>query len=216
LKASASRAFRLPTYTDLYYHDPATLGNPNLVPETAWSYEGGLLWDRGGHYKAEITVFERRVENDIDYVRASSADLWHAENLGRVDFTGVETFFELRLPHRQRLDVSYTGLYGAQNALNGVESRYVFNYPVNDVVVSWQGALPGNVVARSRLGVTERHTRDPYALWDASVGREFRHVAAHLAFSNLTNTQYQEIEGVAMPGRSVVIGMDLFVTTKKR
>jgi len=42
LKASASRAFQLPTYTDLYYHDPANAGNPNLLPETAWSYEGGV------------------------------------------------------------------------------------------------------------------------------------------------------------------------------
>jgi iron complex outermembrane recepter protein len=150
LKGSASRAFRLPTYTDLYYHDPVTLGNPNLLPETAWSYEGGLLWDYGGRCKATLTVFERRVENDIDYVRASSADLWHAENLGRVDFTGVETSFELSLPHRQRLAASYTGLYGAQSALNGLESEYVFDYPVNDAVISWQGALPGNLVARSR------------------------------------------------------------------
>lgn len=97
-----------------------------------------------------------------------------------------------------------------------LESRYVFNYPVNDAVVSWQGALPGNLVARSRIGVTERYTRDPYALWDASIGREFSHLAAHLAFSNVTGTQYQEIEGVTMPGRSVVFGMDLFVTPNKR
>ena len=64
-----------------------------------------------------------------------------------------------------------------------LESRYVFNYPVNDAVVSWQGALPGNLVARSRIGVTERYTRDPYALWDASIGREFSHLAAHLEHS---------------------------------
>ena len=40
-RASASRAFRLPSYTDLYYHDPANIGSPNLRPERAWSYEGG-------------------------------------------------------------------------------------------------------------------------------------------------------------------------------
>ncbi len=69
LKASASRAFRLPTYTDLYYHDPTTLGDPNLQPETAWNYEAGLLWDQGGRYKAGIAVFERREKNDIGYIR---------------------------------------------------------------------------------------------------------------------------------------------------
>ena len=29
LRGSVSRAFRLPTYTDLYYHDPANVGSPN-------------------------------------------------------------------------------------------------------------------------------------------------------------------------------------------
>ena len=28
-----SRAFRIPTYTDLYYSDPANVGNPNLRPD---------------------------------------------------------------------------------------------------------------------------------------------------------------------------------------
>jgi len=41
LRASASRAFRLPSYTDLYYASPSTVGNPNLKPESATSYEAG-------------------------------------------------------------------------------------------------------------------------------------------------------------------------------
>ncbi len=213
LKASASRAFRLPTYTDLYYSDPATLGNPNLKPETAWSYEGGLLWDRGGRYKAEVTVFERREKNDIDYARAaSSAGRYQATNIQSLNFTGVETSFGIRLPRQQEIKFSYTGLYGAQKPLSGIQSRYAFNYPVADALVSWQGTLPGKVVARSRLGVVSRYRQDPYAVWDADIGREFEHVAAHLSFSNLTDTQYEEIQGVIMPGRSVIFGIDLFVS----
>jgi iron complex outermembrane recepter protein len=214
LIGSASRAFRLPTYTDLYYHDPATLGNPNLLPETAWSYEGGLLWDEGGRFHAQVVIFERREQNDIDYVRASPADRWHAENIARVNFTGVETFLQVRLPHQQQVEIAYTGLYGAQAGLNGLESEYVFNYPVNDGFVSWQGKLPGNFVARSRLGAVQRYQREAYALWDAAIGREFRYMAAHLSFSNLSNTQYQELPGVAMPGRSVIFGMDLFIRSR--
>ena len=41
IRASVSRAFRLPTFTDLYYHDPANRGSPDLRPESAWSYEAG-------------------------------------------------------------------------------------------------------------------------------------------------------------------------------
>jgi iron complex outermembrane receptor protein len=211
LKGSASRAFRLPTYTDLYYHDPANVGNPNLQPETAWSYEGGLVWDRGGRYKAEVTVFERREKNDIDYVRSSPTDIFRATNIQRLNFTGVETSLEMRLPRSQRVNISYTGLQGAQQALNGLESKYIFNYPVQNAVFAWQGRLPWSLIARSRVGVTSRFERDPYALWDAALAREFNHVAAHLGFSNLTSTKYEEIQGVAMPGRSVVFGLEFFV-----
>jgi iron complex outermembrane receptor protein len=216
LKGSASRAFRLPTYTDLYYSDPANLGDPNLKPETAWSYEGGLLWDRGGRYKAELTIFDRREKNDIDYVRSSPAQKWQAANIESLNFTGVETSLEVRLPRQQRLAFAYTGLHGAQAALNGLESQYVFNYPIDDGAISWQGMLPGQFVARSRVGVIYRFARDPYALWDVAVAREFSHVAAHLGLSNLTDTQYQEIQGVAMRGRSVVFGLEFFITKKGR
>jgi outer membrane cobalamin receptor len=37
LRASASRSFRVPTYTDLYYHDPGNLGSPNRLPEHGWT-----------------------------------------------------------------------------------------------------------------------------------------------------------------------------------
>jgi iron complex outermembrane receptor protein len=215
LQASASRGFRLPTYTDLYYTDPDHVANPKLLPETAWSFEGGLLWDQGGRYKAEVTFFQRRETNDIDYVRASSSESWQAENIAQLNFTGADASIEMRLG-RQRFDVAYTGLFGSESALGGLQSEYIFNYPSNNARVSWQGTLPGNIVARTRLAVVQRYARDPYALWDASVGREFKNFGAHLAFSNLTNTGYQEIAGVAMPGRSIIFGMDVFVRGKKR
>src|SRR5579872_3460703 len=69
LRASASHAFRLPTYTDLYYHDPANLGSPNLRPERAWSYEAGLNWAPATRLRADLAVFHRRERDGIDYVR---------------------------------------------------------------------------------------------------------------------------------------------------
>ncbi len=193
------------------------MGNPNLKPETAWSYEGGLVWDEGDRYKAEVTVFERREKNDIDYVRSvSSGGPYQATNINSINFTGVETSFGMRLPRSQEMDLSYTGLYGAQQALNGLQSKYIFNYPVADAVVAWQGKLPGKLIARSRIGVASRYSSDPYGVWDADIGREFEYAAVHLAFSNLSDTQYEEVQGVIMPGRSVIFGIDLFVRKKGR
>lgn len=226
LRASASRAFRLPSYTDLDYHDPANVGNPQLGPESAWDYEGGLLWAHGENLKLDLTVFERRDRNVIDYVLRDCATIplselpstiscssqvtgiYHAENLQRLNFTGVEASVEVRLPRDGRLLVGYTALYGAREALGQLQTRYAFNYPVNDGVIGWTGKLPGKLIARTRIGVVDRYSSDPYALWDAALAREFNHVTAHLVVSNLSNSQYEEIQGVVMPGRSLVFGLN--------
>src|SRR5439155_1342690 len=121
-----------------------------------------------------------------------------------------------RLPREQCLQFAYTGLYGAQDPLNGQQTKYTFNYPTNDAIVIWQGTLPGKFIARSRVGMVDRYQKGPYALWDASIGREFRNVRAHVSFANITDTQYEEIERVIMPGRSVLFGLDFFLRSKPR
>ena len=210
LKVSASHAFRLPSYTDLYYHDPANLGNPNLRPERAWDFEGGVLWNPRGRLESELTVFHRRDRDVIDYVRSSASSPFTAENIQKLNFTGVEASLGLALPAGGRLQISYTGLHGVQEALTGSEAKYTLRYPTQDAVIAWNGQLPGKFIARTRIGILARYGSDPYSLWDAAVAREFGHVAAHLGLSNITDTQYQEIQGVVMPGRSVLFGLDFF------
>src|SRR5262249_49320415 len=119
LKASASHAFRLPSYTDLYYHDPGNVGSPDLRLEKSWDFEGGLQWTPGGRYKADITVFHRRDRDVIDYLLDASTNppIYRATNIQNLNFTGVETSFDIRLPRDQEVQLAYTGLYGAQQPL---------------------------------------------------------------------------------------------------
>ena len=237
LKGSVSHAFRLPTYTDLYYHDPANVGNPSLRPESAWSYEGGLQWDRGGRVSVSATVFHRRDRDVIDYTKCLAGetsalvpcdDKWHALNVDALNFTGVEAAVQFRLPHANNVTFAYTGLHGSQAELQAVMSRYAFNHLTNNGTIAWHGKLPGKVIARSRVGVAQRYCSsaacavgltdasrgDAYALWDAAFSRQFSYVTARLAFSNLTSTRHEEIQNVLMPGRSVLFGVE-FVFPKK-
>jgi iron complex outermembrane receptor protein len=111
LRASAGHAFRLPTYTDLYYSDPTSVGNPNLKPETSWSYEAGLDWTPSGRASLELTGFQNRIGNSIDYVKTSPDARYQASNTGAVAFTGAETALHLRLPGTQQIELAYTGIH---------------------------------------------------------------------------------------------------------
>jgi len=215
LRASASHAFRLPDYTELYYSDPIHLGNPNLKPETAWSYEGGLLLALGRGITASADVFHHRDQNVIDYARTDAAATLNpntpyvAENIHNLNFTGVELSLRWQLPKQQRIELSYTGMHGAGSTLAGEQYLYVFNYPVNAGVATWWSKTPGGFDSRFRLAALQRYGQDVYPLVEWTVGREFRYVTPYLQLTNLTDTKYQEIAGVAMPGRAVIAGMEL-------
>ncbi len=211
VRASLSRGFRLPSYTELYYHDPADIGNPNLRPERAWGSEAGLDFYPGGRWTASATVFERRERDVIDYVRYSLTDPWQATNYDRLNFTGVETALKARLPRRNILEVGYTFLHGSQNVLPGTFSKYVFNYPVHEAVADWQALWPHDVITRARLGALDRFGNDPYALLDLYAAWSHGRIHPFFQMTNTTNTIYQEIQGVAMPTRSVLGGFEVKV-----
>lgn len=216
LRGSASAAFRVPSYTDLYYHDPANLGNPNLLPERAWSYEGGLDWNAGKKVRGELVAFHRRETNGIDYVRTSLADISRATNIQNLQFTGVEASLSLQPAAWQQIDLRYTGMHGTRDSLPGVISEYAFNFPSNLAVASWQVSLPWGISARTRVGALQRLERDTYALWDIYLAATRGRIHPFLQFTNLINTAYQEIRGVPMPGRGVVGGVELAVFTRKK
>lgn len=212
LRAAASRAFRLPSYTELYYSDPTDLGNPNLRPESATSYEAGADAYIRTNLHASLTVFQRRDTNVIDYVRANPNDIWVATNFDKLHFTGMEasTVWEPRTG--QRLSVTFSALRGVNASDQQIlESKYTFNYPVHSAVLAWNGTIWKNFIARTRLGVLDRLDQSAYALWDVSAGYSAGRVRPFLQLSNLTNTSYQEITGVSMPGRSIVGGVELYV-----
>lgn len=208
LRAAGGYGFRLPTYTDLYYSDPTTIGNPDLKPESAWSGEGGADWYAGSKITASLTLFYSRQHDAIDYVRANPGQLWRAANLSGLVFTGAESSVNWQATSRQSLRFSWATLHGAQAALHGLESEYIFNYPVNNANAEWVGQFAG-VVARNRVGVVQRYQQAPYPVWDASVARERGWIHPYLEATNLSNTGYEEIQGVRMQGRSLVGGLEL-------
>lgn len=208
IRAAASRAFRLPDYTDLYYSDPTTVGNPNLRPETAWTLESGVEWTNGGRLRAEATVFQNRVRNGIDYVQYAGDTVWQAENIDALNLTGVEAAVTVQIKRNQLLKFSYTGMHGAEGAIANANSRYLFSFPSQNGVATWEGSLPRGIIARTRVGVLQRYAQSSYTLWDASAAYNRSRLHPYIQLSNVTNTSYQEIQGVVMPGRTYMAGCE--------
>ena len=168
----------------------------------------------GGAVAFDVTAFHRRERNDIDYVRSSPAVPWQATNIDNLNFTGVEAAVRFRLPKSQAIDLSYTALHGSQAPLAGLASKYVFEYPIHNAAFSWTGQFKNEIGVRSRVGLVQRVGHDLYPLWDLSFCRMTGWARPYLQFSNLSNTDYEEIPAVAMPGRSVIGGLELILSRR--
>lgn len=216
LRASAGHGFRLPTYTDLYYSDPTTIGNANLKPESGWSFDGGVDWYANAKTMASLTAFYSRQHDAIDYVRANEGDPWQAENLTGLRFSGMEGSLRWTPTKNETLQLAWTGLIGAQKALHGLESEYVFNYPVNNASFEWTDALKDAYLLRTRVAVTERYHQTLYPVWDVEMAREKGWLHPYVRMANLSNTGYQEIAGVPMQGRSFQGGVEVQIARRGR
>jgi iron complex outermembrane receptor protein len=230
LRASGGYGFRLPTYTDLYYSDPTTIGNSNLKPESAWSGEAGADWAPSSRFSVSATGFYSRQHDAIDYVRAASlpnshlpagciVNTWCATNLSGLRFAGVESSANWMLAKGHTVQVAWTHLVGAQPPLNGLQSEYALNYPVENLHATWTAELGHALLMTNSVAITKPYQQrgtapwnaTPYPVWNAALTRAAGKLRPYLRLGNLSNTGYQEINGVAMPGRSITGGVSLWL-----
>ena len=215
LRASSGYGFRIPTYTDLYYSDPVTRGNPGLKPESAWSGDSGMDWTPRRRVSLSVTGFYTRQHNTIDYVRAAQTQPWQAVNLAGPRFAGVETYMTWQPAKTQTIRLAWTTLYGSRASLQGLQSEYVFNYPVQNARAEWTALLGHAVTLRNTVQIAQLYQRDPYPVWNLALTRDAGRFRPYLRLANLSNTGYQEIQGVAMPGRSIMAGISVQVQRKR-
>jgi iron complex outermembrane receptor protein len=209
LRASGGYGFRIPTYTDLYYSDPTTIGDPNLKPESAWSGDGGADWTPSSRISLSVTGFYSRQHDAIDYVRANATALWQAANLSGLHFTGVESAFTWQPAKSHTVRIAWTALDGAQSALHGLQSEYIFNYPVQNIHGSWTAVLGRNFAITNTVQLAQRYQQIVYPVWNTAITRDRGRLRPYLRLANLSNTGYQEIGGVNMLGRSITGGFAL-------
>jgi iron complex outermembrane receptor protein len=212
LRASAAKAFRIPTFTERYYSDPANRARSEVGPETAWAGEGGAdLFLRGG-WVVQATFFARADSDVIDWLRETTADRWQTYNVRDVDTVGFEIGTQKTLPGGAFVTAQFTTI-DLDAATVTQLSKYVLDYAPQSFTAAGLLPLPGAFHVAPRLEYRRRSrpagTSD-YVLLDARVGRRIaRQLDLFVEGANLLDQEYQEIAGVRMPGATVAIGLSL-------
>jgi iron complex outermembrane receptor protein len=218
LRASGGYGFRIPTYTDLYYSDPSTIGNPHLKPESAWSGDAGGDWAISQHVSFSLTGFYSQQHATIDYVKSATvpnpnlppncpAGIWCAANLNGLHFAGVESSFTWIPSRSQSIRIAWTAVHGAQTALHGLESEYVFNYPVQNICAAWSVNLGRVAALTNTVQLAQRYQQTVYPVWNVSLTHDSGRLRPYLRLTNFSNTGYQEIAGIPVPPRAIVGGV---------
>jgi iron complex outermembrane receptor protein len=204
LRGSAARAFRIPTFTERFYNDPAHLASDQLDPERGWAVDAGVDADLAG-WTLSATPFVRWDEGVIDWVRQTTADRWRTTNVRDVTTTGVEVS-AMRRWSRAMLRVHYTALDVDAPALT-LLSKYVLEYATHSAGVSLAAPIGWNVQASVNADHRSRYDGQRYTLLGARLTRPMGRVDLFVEGSNLLDRVYREIAGVPMPGRWVSAGI---------
>ena len=215
IRGSAGRAFRVPTFTERYYTDPANLARAEVGPETAWAGEGGgdLFLPNG--WMLQVTAFARADEDVIDWLRPTVADRWRTYNIRDVDTRGVELSARRTFAGGGFVQAGYTAVDLDAAAVDQL-SKYVLDYAPHSFAAGAAVPLPGRFSVAPRVeyrhrtratGPQSTATQD-YVLLDARVSRRFSQMfELYVEGTNLFDREYQEIAGVAMPGAAMSVSL---------
>jgi iron complex outermembrane receptor protein len=204
LKGGAGSVYRVPTYTELYYTDPANVGDSGLAPELGWAWELGCEGQKGPWF-GQATYFERREEDRIEWVRDDPADSWRAGNIAEGFVHGWELKGGWNHRRGHSLEIGWAGLSQSRTLPAGYEGKYELLTPRDQ----WLGA--GTLAMPFALDLTltgryQEHSGGPddfrhIFVLDGRLG--WRHRLgwfASLTGTNLLDRSYQEVPGVTMPG----------------
>lgn len=202
--------YRIPTYTDLFYRDPVTIGNPDLQPEEAFSQEIGLKFNRG-NFSGSMAFFNRDATNLIDYIRPNTSQtIFTATNITEVNTKGFEfdaNYNFKMVGFTQTLSVGYSFLDDTILEQNKELSRYSLNTLRHHFTTRFSSKILKNLTQNIIYKHAERTTGQSYNVWDASIVLTLSEIDFTFTANNIFDSDYIESGFVPMPGSNVLFGM---------
>lgn len=221
--AFGRRAYRIPTFNELYY---AGYGNPLLRPEDAWLTDIGVdLHQQRGNgltLKAKADAFLNFLTDKIISAPTEvDPAIWAPYNIGKVRSAGADALAGVSysiLDWLLSLDVRYS----FQSALDMTPDSYDYGRQIPyvarhtaivEAVMAWKGWTL-SPVWHMRAGRTDGTGSLPdLNTLDLNFRKSFnlpKTGPATLRFSlrNLLDCRYETVSGYPMPGRNFMIGIE--------
>jgi vitamin B12 transporter len=209
LYGNTGYTYRVPTYTDLYYRDPANVGNPNLLPEYAISYEGGFRLVNAVPFQIQGAYFVRNGKRIIDWTKAVSTDPWQPDNLIDVNMSGVEVSLAWRpqdVPLISKAEVGYTHIDAAKATDLGF-SRYALENLSNQFVANVALKYSARMIHAVNFRYSDRVNLPAYSVVDTRLTWQGTSLGLFADVTNIFDVTYKETNLVTMPGRWFKMGV---------
>lgn len=210
---SFGKAFRLPTFTDLFYKSPTINGNPLLNHEETTNYEIGTSYSNAS-LTFNLTGFIKDGKNIIDWIRSGNSNKWIAENIADIQTKGIETSFDLNLPVLfdqnvfTNLSFSYTWLDADKN-IGEKESRYLLEHLRHQATLILTNKLPLDIIQNTALRYEDRVNYSKNFNIDLNLRRNIENLVLTFSINNLLNTTQTDFAGLPLRGRWFSAGINI-------
>jgi iron complex outermembrane receptor protein len=226
LRVSGGRAFSAPSIYELFSSWNATLANPDLDPETVWSWDASVTQDIFGIAQLNFGYFANYMQDFISSGGVTVDGVPHARfNVGKAEAWGFETGLGIKfLMFTFKTDYTYTHAVTTEDkAAPDTEGKYlmyvpehVFNLGIEGKYKAFTGYLGGRYVSKRWTTAANTDTtegvsgaRDPYFLTDMKLSYAVtKNFTASAAVNNMFNWEaYESVYKI--PGASWTLGLEI-------
>lgn len=213
IRLSLHHAYRLPTFTDLYYHGPTQQGNPDLKPEQA--INGELAYKiRKDPFSGEVVLFSRYGFQLIDWVKRYDEEVWRNQNIRNVLIKGATVAFQYRPEGKflQSFSLHYTYIDPTYHDVS-LQSLYLTDYLKHQLVFKLHHRVIYNFSVQWLMTYNRRNgefldpeslqlqSYPPYFLIHLKGYYQFSKVQLFVEIANLLNQKYFDYPHIEAPGR---------------
>ena len=205
MKASAGKGFRYPVIREMYMWGTA---NPDLKPESMWTYEIALSQKLiGGRLTYGVNLFYIDGENLIVTVPRENGGGSVNVNSGKIDNAGVELQSAYRIDSHWSIDANYSFLHMKNPVVAAPEHKlYVggaFTYG------DWMLSTGIQYIDGLYTSVDPIETEN-FVLWNLQCRyRANKHLAVWARGENLLAQRYEINAGYPMPKATVMAGLNI-------